>query len=90
MKGGELREEDLLSDYISLTNIEHERNNFALYDKIYDSVSKEVRGKKLDLEEMVDQTVRNTIYIRENLKIQGNIDRKKELKEAMKRLRIIK
>ena len=40
VRGSELKEEDLISDYISLTKMENERKNFALYNRIYDSVSK--------------------------------------------------
>ena len=43
----------------------------------------------MDPKGMKKQSVKNVIYINENLKSQGNIQRKNQIKSAMKKLKII-
>lgn len=68
--------------------MERNRSNFKIYEKIYSKVKNDLYCERVNLKGIQEQTVKNVIYVSEAVVQETNMERKNELKKAIKRLRI--
>ena len=82
-------EEERYSDFVCLRKLEKERKKSLFFNRVYKNVGNQLKGEKMNPKSMKKQSIKNVIYINDNLKVQGNTQRKKDIKEAMRNLKII-
>ena len=88
IRGCSQQEKEEFSDYISMGEIQKNVQNFKTYANIYGRVKHSIAKEKMNPKLFREQSMRNVIYLTENLRQEGNMERKREIKLAMKRLKI--
>ena len=85
-----MNENEEVSEVLSLQKVEHERLNSALYNRIHNKIAQNIKNKKIDVNKMETQTMRNVLYINERIKTQTNSSKYDNVRKAMKRLKLTK
>ena len=88
IRGCSQQEKEEFSEYIGMSEIKKNIQNFKTYENIYKKIKYSLNKEKMNPKLFREQSMRNVIYLTENLKQEGNMERKREIKLAMKRLKI--
>ena len=76
IKGGEVNDDDL-SEYVSLREMEKSCHNYGIFESMHRKIKKSLTKEKVNPRVLKEQSVKNVIYLNENIKQETNMEKKK-------------